>query len=91
MSSSLKSLTPRELNQLVGHVFVENEAKDVILVFVGLDFGSHLVGRSQILAASCCLFTVRSFSACDLVTLQLDSGCLCLELLDCTAVWSMLT
>ncbi|MNE43965.1 hypothetical protein D3C80_1381690 [compost metagenome] len=34
-----------EGQQLVGEVLVEDEAKDVVLVFVSLDLGSHLVGR----------------------------------------------
>lgn len=33
-----------EAHQLIRKVFVEDEAEDVVLVFVGLDFGSHLVG-----------------------------------------------
>ena len=38
------SLIFHEAHQLVGQVFVEDEAKDVVFVFVGLDLGAHLVG-----------------------------------------------
>lgn len=33
-----------EAHQFVREVFVEDEAKDVVFVFVGLDLGAHLVG-----------------------------------------------
>ncbi|CAE6733290.1 hypothetical protein NTGZN8_60003 [Candidatus Nitrotoga fabula] len=32
-----------EAHQFVGEVFVEDEAEDVVLVFIGLDLGAHLV------------------------------------------------
>ena len=35
----------RKAHQFIGEVFVEDESEDVVLVFVGLDFGAHLVGR----------------------------------------------
>ena len=34
-----------EAHQLVGEVFVKDEAEDVVLVLIGLDFRPHLVGR----------------------------------------------
>lgn len=35
----------RETHQFVGEIFVEDEAEDVVFVFVGLDLGAHLIGR----------------------------------------------
>ena len=37
--------TFRESHQFIREVFVKDEAKDVVLVFIGLDLRTHLVGR----------------------------------------------
>lgn len=60
---------PCELYLSIGDVFVEDEAKNVVLVLVGFDFRPNLVGRlpdfrGELLLVHCALFLSWQIVSC---------------------------